>query len=1291
MKNKSIFISRPKKKTKSGLKKTPAVKAALSGKTKKSAEKTGKNKIGTSDNTRLRKMQRELRETKERLRLLSEAAEEGIAIHHNGVIIDANDALARLFGYELSEMIGMRAERLATPESWKVIRKHISRKYDKPYEAVGIKKDGSTFICSLLGKPHKYKGRAFRLSVFRDITEIKKAEDELRHEEYRFKALIEQSSDIIVFVNREGIVTYENPAVEKLLELKPKDRIGVNIFNRIHPDDLKFANDAFNSFKEHTSFKDINSPVRQIRIRHQDGSWRTFETAASKLLHDNIVEAVIINLRDITERKKAEEALRESESRFRAQYNGNPIPTFTWQKQGNEFILIDFNDSAKIFTTEQRNSFLGRQASEIYKNRREILGCLKKCFDEKRIIRIESISEHFMPGKSVMITFVPVSPDLIMVYLEDISERKRTEKEIQFKGMLLDTAADSILVHDLSGRIVYANNVAEKMRGFQDGTMIGKDMKLFTTHEYARFISERISEIKQKGELTFESYHYRNDGSSFPLEVHALLIDTGEEKLILRIGRDITERKMSEHQINQRLKELQAFFNLAEITEKDGITLEKLYQEIADILPASWQYTEITCCRIVIHDRKFRTKNFSESAWIQSTPIKVHGAVAGKIDIGYLKEMPEDYEGPFMKEERLLLDTIAERLGRITERMRTEESLKETELKFKTIFDYASDGILLLSVSEGKFWAANEKICTMLGYTNEELLNLGIPDIHPKDVVPFVIDQAEKQLKKEILVAENIPVIRKDKTVFFADISSSPLTLGGNEYLLGIFRDITERKRAEEELRLRESYLTAILENQPGLVWLKDKDSRFLTVNQAFADSCGKNSAKELINKTDLDIWPKELAEKYRADDASVIKNMTSIIVEEPIFDRGETKWFETFKTPVIDNNREVIGTTGYARDITDRKRAEEAVKVNHAQMLAIFDAIDEPVYVADTETYEMLYINRATNLAWGDTQNRKCHEYLQHRDTSCPFCTNPKILGEYFGRSYVWEFQNEINKRWYKCIDKAIPWPDGRIVRYEMAVDITERKQVEEELKKYREHLEELVRERTIKLEASNKELEAFSFSASHDLRAPIRTIDGFSQALLEDYKDKLDMQGKNYLIRIRSATSHMIELIDDLLQLSRITRAEMNIEQINLTGIARSVIDELHKSQPERYVETRIADGLEETADSRLMRIVLENLMGNSWKFTGKKAHAVVEFGFMKNGDRKTYFIRDNGVGFDMAYADKLFAPFQRLHTDNEFPGTGIGLATVQRIIHRHEGRIWAEGQINKGATFYFTLNEK
>jgi PAS domain S-box-containing protein len=273
-----------------------------------------------------------------------------------------------------------------------------------------------------------------------------------------------------------------------------------------------------------------------------------------------------------------------------------------------------------------------------------------------------------------------------------------------------------------------------------------------------------------------------------------------------------------------------------------------------------------------------------------------------------------------------------------------------------------------------------------------------------------------------------------------------------------------------------------------------------------------------------------------------------------------------------------------------------------------------------------------------------------------------------------------------------------GNPIKYEdkptaliSAIDITERKLAEEDLKKYREHLEELVRERTIKLEASNKELEAFSYSASHDLRAPLRTIEGFSQALLEDCEDKLDIQGKNYLIRIRAATRRMAELIEDLLQLSRITRTETNMGKINLTGIARSVIDELQKSQPQRHVEIRIADGLEEIADSKLMRIVLENLLGNAWKFTEKQAKAVIEFGCTTEGKNKVYFIRDNGVGFDMAYADKLFVPFQRLHTEEEFPGTGIGLATVRRIIHRHGGKVWTEGETGKGATFYFRLNEK
>ena len=244
--------------------------------------------------------------------------------------------------------------------------------------------------------------------------------------------------------------------------------------------------------------------------------------------------------------------------------------------------------------------------------------------------------------------------------------------------------------------------------------------------------------------------------------------------------------------------------------------------------------------------------------------------------------------------------------------------------------------------------------------------------------------------------------------------------------------------------------------------------------------------------------------------------------------------------------------------------------------------------------------------------------------------------------------------------------------------------------VKEAHDNLEQKVHERTQQLEVAIQELEAFSYSVSHDLRAPLRSIDGFSQILLEEHSAQLDAQGRDYLRRVRLASQHMEQLINDMFKLSRVTRAEINIDKVNLTQIARSVINGLQESKPQRHVDIRIADDLEDNADSRLMHIMLENLLGNAWKFTEKQTTAIIEFGFTKEGKKKIYFVRDNGAGFDMTYMDKLFTPFQRLHTAEEYPGTGIGLATVRRIIHRHEGNIWAEGQVGKGATFYFTLHE-
>jgi light-regulated signal transduction histidine kinase (bacteriophytochrome) len=244
--------------------------------------------------------------------------------------------------------------------------------------------------------------------------------------------------------------------------------------------------------------------------------------------------------------------------------------------------------------------------------------------------------------------------------------------------------------------------------------------------------------------------------------------------------------------------------------------------------------------------------------------------------------------------------------------------------------------------------------------------------------------------------------------------------------------------------------------------------------------------------------------------------------------------------------------------------------------------------------------------------------------------------------------------------------------------------KQSEKDLARHAGELDKANQE----LSFANKELEAFNYSVSHDLRAPLRALDGYSQVLTEDYAEKLDDQGKAYLQSIQSSAKRMRTLIDDMLSLSRATHADIKPGPVNLSEIADTVAAGLQKSEPERRVEFNIAKGLVTEADSGLMKLALENLLGNAWKYTGKRDSPRIEFGSFHQSGKTTYYVRDNGVGFDMAYAGKLFNAFQRLHAESEFPGTGIGLATVHRIIERHGGSVWAESQPGKGAAFYFTL---
>ncbi len=379
--------------------------------------------------------------------------------------------------------------------------------------------------------------------------------------------------------------------------------------------------------------------------------------------------------------------------------------------------------------------------------------------------------------------------------------------------------------------------------------------------------------------------------------------------------------------------------------------------------------------------------------------------------------------------------------------------------------------------------------------------------------------------------------------------------------------------------------------------------------------------------------------------------------------------------------------------DMTERKQAEEARRESETRYGELFDNMSSGVAVYEVKNDGKDFIFKDFNKA-GEQIDGDKRENLIGKSI---FEMRPGV--EKFGLIEVFQKVWETGEQAYHPIalykDERLSGfyenfvyklPSGEIVA--VFDDVTERKLADDKIRRLNEELEQRVLKRTAQLEATNKELEAFAYSVSHDLRSPLRSIDGFSQALLEDCAGELDSQGQDYLQRVRNAAQRMGQLIDDLLKLSRMTRSEMHQETVDLSDLARIIASELHETQPQRLVEYIITPGLSVNGDPRLLRVVLENLLGNAWKFTSKCAHARIELGTTEIEGESAYFVRDNGAGFDMAYADKLFGAFQRLHTVTEFEGSGIGLATVQRIIHRHGGRVWAEGAVDKGAIFYFTL---
>jgi PAS domain S-box-containing protein len=608
-------------------------------------------------------------------------------------------------------------------------------------------------------------------------------------------------------------------------------------------------------------------------------------------------------------------------------------------------------------------------------------------------------------------------------------------------------------------------------------------------------------------------------------------------------------------------------------------------------------------------------------------------------------------------------------------------------LDFRIVFEAVPDPCLVLDPKFNILWG-NRAFFEATMLTPQESLGYNLFDLFPENPydpnangVPRLKASLNSVLEQRRvdaggLVKYDLP-INPQKDAFeehYWTPVSIPVFGADNEvtHILFQTKDVTQWVR--QKLDAPQADLKRILDGIPDMAWMKDAEEKFIWVNRPFAEAAG-TGVDNLVGKTDMDAWPPELAARYMADDAEVIRSRERKWVEEPFINSsGEENWIETVKTPAYDNEGEVIGTIGIARDITQRKRTEAALQSLNDDFTTLLNNTTDFIYLKDEQSRFRFCSQSLAEL----TGHKHWRDMIGKHDRD--------VFPEELAKVYM-EEETVIFGQGQPVLDKTAPYLDldgnvrwvntnkwpifnsdrSKVVGvFGISRDITGRKLAE----------------------MANQELEAFNYSVAHDLRKPLTVISGYARLIKGICAGQLPEECQNYLDDIYNSTLRMSKMIEALLNFANAARFQVRRRPVDMSVLAEEVAAELAFAEPARRVKFNIGDGVVADTDPDLMRVVLGNLLGNAWKYTSTRDEALIEFGADECDGKVVYFVRDNGVGFDPAEADKLFAPFCRLQQGEGIGGMGIGLATVDRIIKRHGGEVWAEGEPGKGATFYFTL---
>jgi len=1167
------------------------------------------------------------------------------------------------------------------------------------------------------------------------IGKARRGEVALRESERRYRSIFDNAADAVLLHDFQGRILDANPVACRRLNYTLQELLGKTILEVDSPESARqFLRDIERLRREGSILFEGEHLTRNGR--------RVPVEINARVIDYQGTPTVLSIIRDISERRHAERALRESETRFRELFGSirSGVAVFEAVDEGEDFLIRDLNPAAEQIEGRSKDQILGRRVTEAFPAIRHI-GLLEVF---RQVWRTGTAAHHpaayyddgRIRGWRENYVYKLPSGEVVAVY-DDVTEQKQAEERLRLTQFSVDRAEISVFWIDKDAQFLYVNQAACRSLGYTREEL--ESMGVYDIDpEFPRETwSDHWESVNQAGSRTFETVHQARDGRIFPVEITANYLEFRGRSCHCVFARDITERK----RVEEALRQSEERFRRA-VTDAPLPVI--IHAEDGEILQVNRAWIEIS---------GYSSEDIPTVAdWTAKAYGGQREMVRAAIDHLYQldrREAQDEFEITTRSGEKRIWDFSSAPLGRlpdgrrtvismamdVTERRRAEDELASRKKFIETVLENLPIGVMVICAETGPILYLNAAFVQMHGWPREalpdreQLLECLFPD-------PEARRQTRERMDQTILAVPRKPVDWGDTCVTTSTGEKRIITVTGiplPERDTWVFAtlDVTEERRAEQALRESEGKLRSIFLAAPTGIGVVRRRV-IVQVNERLCQMLGY-AGDELVGNNSRMLYPTDQEfervgqEKYRQ-------------ISETGVGTVETQWvrkdgrlidvlLSSAKMDPADPDTPVSFT---ALDITERKRAEAQLH-RHIQELLLLSSITRQATVArsmnEVADVVLREIVNATEAEVGILYLRD-NDILQlqrvypqdaryaqvgaglHKVGQC-------LCGQAAEGKAVYSTDIHGDPRCVLTECKraglrsfaALPLAkEGRIigvlgfasfqehdfsqraafletVANQIAI-IIQNVLLHERLASYAQELEQRVAERTAKLQEANQELEAFAYSVSHDLRAPLRSIVGFSSIVMNEAAQKLDSRDRENLQRVVAASRHMNELIEGMLQLSRMSRAAMHRRQVDLSEMARGIAKELRERNPDRNVEFSIQPDVTVTGDATLLQVVMENLLENAWKFTSKRDAARIEFGAESSNGEQVCHVRDNGAGFDMEYVGKLFIPFSRLHTAGEFEGTGIGLATVRRVIQRHGGRIWAEGRPDQGATFYFTL---